>query len=189
MEAPWYAQPLLLKLLSLVRTCLAEEHAARNGLTYTAAAVLFTPFLLRPAAAHPSPAPPPALPLPLVTQYTNHSVTGGALLMPLSADENGTTSTTSAAAAAPSSSVAAAAFSGSLDDSPDDPSSSPLAPLPDDFALPSADRVRAQIAAAAAGSAVVEFLLRHEGEIFAPMRRYTLSYNIPVADHPISHAP
>jgi len=182
MEAPWYAQPLLLKLLSLVRACLAEEHAVRNGLTYTAAAVLFTPFLLRPAADRRG--PPPALPLPLVTQYTNHSVTGGALLMPLSADENDTT-----AAAAPSSSVAAAAFSGSLDDSPDDPSSGPLAPLPDDFALPSADRVRAQIAAAAAGSAVVEFLLRHEGEIFAPMRRYTLSYNIPVADHPISHAP
>ena len=186
MEAPWYAQPLLLKLLSLVRACLAEEHAARNGLTYTAAAVLFTPFLLRPAADRRG--PPPALPLPLVTQYTNHSVSGGALLMPLSSDENDTTSTTSAAAA-PSSSVAAAAFSGSLDDSPDDPSSGLLAPLPDDFALPSADRVRAQIAAAAAGSAVVEFLLRHEGDIFAPMRRYTLSYNIPVADHPISHAP
>jgi hypothetical protein len=169
MEAPWYAQPLLLKLLSLVRTCLAEEHAARNGLTYTAAAVLFTPFLLRPAVDRPSPAPPPALPLPLVTQYTNHSVTGGALLMPLSADENESATT------APSSSVAAAAaFSGSLDDSPDDPSAGPA--LPDDFALPSADRVRAQIAAAAAGSAVVEFLLRHEGDIFAPMRRYTFCH-------------
>jgi RUN domain/RhoGAP domain len=46
-EAPWYCQPLLSKMLTLLSLCLREENACKNGLNLVAISVLFTPFLYR----------------------------------------------------------------------------------------------------------------------------------------------
>jgi RhoGAP domain len=50
-ETPWYAQPLLTRVLPLLNQAVSEEHSAKNGLSLVAMAVLCTPFLLRPEAA------------------------------------------------------------------------------------------------------------------------------------------
>lgn len=47
-EMPWYARPLLLRLLPLLSQCTLPQHAVNNNLNIVAVALLATPWLLRP---------------------------------------------------------------------------------------------------------------------------------------------
>ena len=167
-ETPWYNQPLLVKLLALFRSCVQEEHNDSNGLTITTLAVLCTPFFLRPPPSACTSVLPAYLPVPVIPSappsFTSTMMDEG------SDDDGGNASApglppVSSSSATSSSSVfregtssTAAGSSGSSEEDKEedwDPSGH-----------------RAQIAAAAAGSTIVQFLLRHEAVVVAPVRTH-----------------
>ena len=167
-ETPWYNQPLLVKLLALFRSCVQEEHSDSNGLTITTLAVLCTPFFLRPPPSACTSVLPAYLPVPVIPSappsFTSTMMDeendddGGNVSAPGLAPVSSSSATSSSSVFREGTSSTAAGSSGSSEEDKEedwDPSGH-----------------RAQIAAAAAGSTIVQFLLRHEAVVVAPVRTH-----------------